>query len=246
MMHQDCNRRAVQQHQQWHQHQQQQQEQEHQPQQHRISKLRKMEFDSSPFQEQQRSESPRCLIDENSKRTRRQCIRAVSFSDKSSVVVLPSRTSTDATRCWYSRSELAEFKSTMKLSALSLRETRTAKLMKHMAFLAATTSSNTTSQHQQQNDDCSTTNSLFDMNSQGKAAIRGMEHLLSPTVCKLLVQRRRLVVHRVLEEQGRMNDDPMMYSNYIERATRIARTSMKNSKFSKEWTSKVTSLQQAL
>lgn len=187
------------------------------------------------------------------KRRRR---HAVSFSETSSVVILPARSKDDASRLYYSRSDLATFKLNHKAYAVALRETRTSKLMKHVAYLAAASVSS--SSNNSADDTSSSSSSLasqlaeeaaYELSPNSKAAIRGMEHLICPTVCKLLVRRRRKVVESVLEAQAQhMNNSAspmMMYGGHADlQVLRIAQASMKQSKFSKEWTRRITSLQQ--
>lgn len=249
----------------------------------RITKLRKMSLNSSPFQEEQRrsfgsvvstssgsssssSSSSSCMMSSShssssimsstsssssNNKSRRQR-RSVHFAETSSVVVLPCRSTSDYARCWYSRSDLAAFKQNVKSSSQSLRQTRTAKLMKHVAYLAAQTtyatgnsSSSASSSQQDQPSSCSSQTPLLEMASNSKAAIRGMEHLLCPMVCKLLLKRRRLVNDAVLREQLKLNTENS-FIDEEERVRRIALVAHRQSKFSKEWTRRITSLQQEL
>lgn len=267
----------------------------------RITKLRKMSLNSSPFQEEQRRSSFGSVVStsgssscmkmssshssssimslSSSSNKNNKPRRSVHFSETSSVVVLPCRSTSDFERCWYSRSDLATFKQNVKNSSQSLRRTRTAKLMKYVAYLAAQTttattagggnsssSSSSSSSEQDQPSSSSSSSScssqaaaaqqaplLENMASKSKAAIRGMEHLLCPMVCKLLLKRRRLVMDAVLREQLKLNQQEASSSSssgdycFIdedERVRRIALVAHRQSKFSKEWTRRITSLQQ--
>lgn len=175
------------------------------------------------------------------KRRRR---HAVSFSETSSAVILPVRSKDDASRLYYSRSDLATFKLNHKAYAVALRETRTSKLMKHVAYLAAASVSSNNSADDTSSSSSSLASQLaeeaaYELSPNSKAAIRGMEPLICPTVCKLLVRRRRKVVESVLEAQAQhMNNSAspmMMYGGHADlQVLRIAQASMKQSKFSKE------------
>ena len=59
--------------------------------------------------------------------------------------------------------------------------------------------------------------------------IRGLEHLLSLEVCRVLVQSRKVVIARVLQEQARQEE----VGSYD--AEKIASVSLASSEFAKEW-----------
>lgn len=210
---------------------------------------------------------------------------SVRFSPTSEVVVLPPRTREDVRGCWYDGSDYVSFKRTLGINALALRKTRTAGLMKRVAYLAAasvsansggdddgddSSASATPAPRQQQEDDALVASRL-----RGRIdSIRGMEHLLCPTVAKLLLHRRRLTLRRVLDEQRRTRKRALPASSLmtmVQRRTRgsefqqfeqggielepmqriddaadsIARASMENSAFGREWTRRITGLQQS-
>lgn len=167
------------------------------------------------------------------KRRRRQ---QVGFSPRSEVIVLPSAKDHegDLARKWYDRAELAEFKAESRRVALSLSGTRTARLMKGLAYLAASGSSDGKGAAVDATTSASSSSSSL-------ACIRGLEHLLCPTVARLLLHRRRVHVGRVLDEQRRLRaadaaNEPRSW------ADELASVSMANSEFGKEWTRRVTVL----
>lgn len=66
--------------------------------------------------------------------------------------------------------------------------------------------------------------------------IRGLEHLLSPHLYVLLMQRKKGTIDRVLGEQ---KEQTMLGIKYVHR---IASISMENSKFAREWRSWIAQL----
>ncbi|KAL9179785.1 hypothetical protein ACHAXT_007755 [Thalassiosira profunda] len=84
---------------------------------------------------------------------------------------------------WYRKNEIDGFKRDARLLSKALRETRTAKIMKHLARSAAVGSPPP------------------EIHVRGKEAIRGLEHMIEPCVLNLLLKRRRQLIAAVLEEQ---------------------------------------------
>jgi hypothetical protein len=63
--------------------------------------------------------------------------------------------------------------------------------------------------------------------------IRGLEHLLSPQVYAVLMQRRIATINRVLDEQKQQ----AMLS--VKDVDKIASISMENSEFAREWRTRI-------
>lgn len=145
--------------------------------------------------------------------------KQVRFSETSILIVTRPKSSSDVQASWYTKKDIAQFKHNVRVSAQALTGTRSANVIKHVAYSVA-------SGAPQSNVDV-----------QDKEIICGLEHLLSPEVLKVLVQRRKMTIARVLEEQDiqtRLKEsDPH----------RLALASMGNSSFSKEWRRRIACLQ---
>lgn len=153
-------------------------------------------------------------------RPRSESRKRLRFSSYSELVEIEQKSSSEAQNMWYTKKETAQFKRDVLFTSQALRETRTAKVMKHMARSAA-----------------------FglppdDIHVKGKEVIHGIEHLISPEVLKLLlVQRRRTIAavisdHQAQKIAGRGVD-----------ALRTAQVSEACSSFSKELCSRMTHFQ---
>lgn len=165
--------------------------------------------------------------------------RRVRFSETSHATALPPRESLELDRRWYTRSDIARFKRGTKAFATSLSPTRTARLMKHVAFLASCAAAPTA---------CPLSMTNWEVNLRGRIdAVRGVEHLLCPEVTRLLLLHKKMVVRLVLEEQwkGRILDDLNgTIRNDNDRAASIARVSTLASSFSREWARRILCLHQ--
>lgn len=163
--------------------------------------------------------------------------RRVRFSETSQAVILPARTSEELNQCWLTKSDVAGYKRLTKIQAASLSATRTAKLLKHVAYLAATTHGD----RDKTGDRAPSPTPQDAAASLGLGgridAVRGMEHLVCPTVARLLIQRRRAVLLRVLEEQERVRGREDGGAE-----ERIARAAREASSFSREWSRRVLGL----
>lgn len=145
--------------------------------------------------------------------------KRLRFSDMSTLILTEPKTRQELKASWYSRRDVADFKQQTRTSSQALRDTRIAKVLKHIAYSIASGSPQAP------------------INIHGKEIIRGEEHLISPEVLKLLFQRRRLTVARVLEEQTvqrRLGEVDIH---------RISCVSRENSAFTKEWSLRITRLQ---
>ncbi|KAL7544060.1 hypothetical protein ACHAXR_013564 [Thalassiosira sp. AJA248-18] len=147
--------------------------------------------------------------------SRKSSAKRVQFSECSQLLII-TEGDTDAKQEWYTKEDIIQFKKNVRVASTALRKTRTAKTMKYIARSAAAGSPQ------------------VDVHFHGVEHIRGIEHLLSPEVCKLLWVQRQNTIHRVLEEdqaqkRAGMGTDP----------SRTAQVSEANSSFSKEWSSRV-------
>ena len=139
----------------------------------------------------------------------------------STLILTQPKSNEELCDSWYTKRDVALFKQNIRHATNVLRETRTAKAMKHVAYSIAS----------------NTPQSPINFHRSGSAIV-GLEHLLSPEVLKLLFQRRRLTAARVIEEQA-------VQSSLGENdAERIAQVSKHNSAFTREWALRIPSLQE--
>ncbi len=70
-----------------------------------------------------------------------------------------------------------------------------------------------------------------------KMLTRGIEHTVSPTVLKLIVHRRKVVIRKVLHKQARMREKPGINEQELElrMIVELAQCSMDASLFAKDW-----------
>jgi len=147
--------------------------------------------------------------------------RRLRFSEVSNLFITEPKTVEDVQNSWYNRNELAQFKADVHIASKALRNTRTALAMKHIARSAAQRSPQA------------------DIHLEGREVVRGLEHLVAPAIAKHLLDRRRITIANVLEEQrsqklsGRGAIDPLS----------IARASERSSAFAQEWCARITHLQ---
>ena len=122
--------------------------------------------------------------------------KQVRFSEASLLCVTSCKTESERKATWYSKRELARFKQNGKAEAQALSRTKSANIMKHIAYSVAVgvPSAHTTAEEETE-------------------MINGIEHMLSTEVLNLLVHVRRKTISRVLDEQKVQNDngvrDPM-------------------------------------
>ncbi|KAL3781834.1 hypothetical protein HJC23_011143 [Cyclotella cryptica] len=152
---------------------------------------------------------------------RHRCLRKkkVHFSETSMLIVTRPKSSSDLQACWYTKKDIAQFKHHVRVSAQTLSGTPSSNIMKHIAYSVASGSPQS------------------NIDVQEKERFCGLEHLLSPEVLKVLIQRRKMTIARVLEEQDiqiRLKEnDPH----------RLALASMTNSSFTKEWRRRIACVQ---
>jgi hypothetical protein len=141
--------------------------------------------------------------------------KQVRFAETSTLFLTSSKTNQEHESTWYTKQEVRGFKQSIRESSASLTRSYDAKVMRAIGY--SVQQGITRPELQVQDVD----------------SIRGLEHLLSPDVCKLLVQRRRATTTRVLEEQARQ------VCAGERDAAKIAAVSAKNSKFAVEWRQRI-------
>mmetsp|Transcript_5927 Transcript_5927/g.10814 ORF Transcript_5927/g.10814 Transcript_5927/m.10814 type:complete len:180 (+) Transcript_5927:195-734(+) len=144
--------------------------------------------------------------------------KRLRFSTYSQLHLADAKTREDSKAAWYTRKELNQFKRNAHRTAMSLRETRTAKAMKCIAQSAAIGLP---------------PHDIPVIRVHGIDALRGIEHLISPEVVKYMLEKRRRTISGVLEEQRtqKQTASPRLHQ--------LARVSEQNSSFSKEWCSRM-------
>mmetsp|Transcript_8201 Transcript_8201/g.18411 ORF Transcript_8201/g.18411 Transcript_8201/m.18411 type:complete len:184 (-) Transcript_8201:1129-1680(-) len=148
--------------------------------------------------------------------------KRLRFSEFSSLTLTEPKSRADLQNSWYTKKEMAQFKRKVRLTSQALRETKAAKAMKRIACSAATGSPQAS------------------INLHLKEVICGIEHLISPQVLQLLLDRRRKTIARVLEDQQAQKEAGVGVDPLI-----TAQVSAINSSFSKEWCSRITQFQHA-
>mmetsp|Transcript_27436 Transcript_27436/g.49484 ORF Transcript_27436/g.49484 Transcript_27436/m.49484 type:complete len:186 (+) Transcript_27436:17-574(+) len=152
---------------------------------------------------------------------KRRSAKRLRFAEFSQLVLTNTKSSEDVENTWYTKKDISQFKTDVRLTSRSLRETRTAKAMKYIAHSAA--------------------NGLphLMLNVHGKEVIRGIEHLISPEVTRYMVERRRKTITGVLEEQQAQKKATLPCQYHLAQVSEV------NSSFSKEWCLQITQFQHA-
>mmetsp|Transcript_5217 Transcript_5217/g.8616 ORF Transcript_5217/g.8616 Transcript_5217/m.8616 type:complete len:191 (+) Transcript_5217:88-660(+) len=143
------------------------------------------------------------------------CAKSLRFSGFSTVVLLQPWGKEDRFNSWYSREEMYAFKQSRANLVEALQDTRTATAMKHLAA-SIEHRSVPPARH------------IYN-----KELIRGIEHLLSPEVARHLLRKRRRAIHEVLLAQNQLDHESLAKAYRVDTA------------FAKEWTSLITSFQDA-
>ena len=159
-------------------------------------------------------------------------VKRTRFSDTSTLVVFPPRSDEDIHASWYTKQDLAGFKQDIRKSTMALRTTRTAKAMKRIAFSIASGSSSS------EMSSVTRSTTAMDLHIHGIEHIRGLEHLLSPDVLKVIIHRRRMNIARVLQEQEMQTKVMGKYDP----SNILGQVSERNSLFSREWSCQISNL----
>jgi hypothetical protein len=141
------------------------------------------------------------------------CGKSLRFNEFSTVAVLPLRSKEDRLNSWYMRQEISAFKRSTTALADALKDTRTAKAMKH---IAASIEHRSTPPRP---------------NIHGKEVIRGIEHMIAPEVSRHMLRRRKRTIHGVLKGQAHLDHE------------KLAQAYRASSVFAKEWTALITNFQ---
>ena len=148
----------------------------------------------------------------------RGCIRKqkhVRFSESSTLIITQPKTVAEMSETWYSKQEVAEFKRDVKESSKNQWGTPQAQAMRYIGHCVQSGESQA------------------ELAIDNVERIRGLEHLISPEVCRVLLQRRRATIGRVLQEQRRQEEEGSFD------AEKIATLSLVNSEFAREWRKRI-------
>ncbi|KAL3804175.1 hypothetical protein HJC23_013694 [Cyclotella cryptica] len=165
----------------------------------------------SKSQKQSVRDSPRSYLPNPTK-------KQVRFSETSILLVTAPKTSCENEATWYNKNDIREFKQHSRELSASLVGTPDAKTMRFIGYSV------------QEGTD------LPSLKVEDVDRIRGLEHLMCPDVCKVLLQRRRATIANVLEEQRRQE------LNGEHDAAKIALISSRNSRFAVEWRQRIATL----
>jgi len=146
--------------------------------------------------------------------------KRLRFSEYSALVLTQPKTNQELKSVWFNKGEIEQFKINARLDAIHLRDTSCNKLMRVIAYSAATTGSPTEN-----------------VKVRRREQIHGIEHLISPEVLKTLYTQRRKTIKRVLQVQEAQR------RGIIDPALTTAKISEINSSFSKAWSSRITKFQ---
>jgi hypothetical protein len=147
-------------------------------------------------------------------------MKQVRFSESSTLIITQPKSSTEKQASWYTKKDFSQFRSDARACVKSLSETRSHEVIEHIAYSVVSGTP------------------LSSCPVLENERICGIEHLVSHDVLKVLVQRRKMAVARVLDEQD------VQCSMGIKDSNRIAHVSMANSAFTKEWRRRIACLQQ--
>lgn len=127
------------------------------------------------------------------------------------MILTRPKTEKELQACWYSKHEIKRFRTDVHLAAGRFAKSRASKVIKQIAYsiLRGTPQSEVNFHHEE--------------------VVLGIEHLISPSVMKILMKKRTMTITRVLDEQ-----EYQTRTGEKSRA-RLALASMENSAFTKEW-----------
>ena len=158
--------------------------------------------------------------------------RTVSFCPTSQVIILQPPTASDIRESWYTKDDLDSFNHANKETAKRIRTTRTARQLMKRVTNAISSFDDTPI------DELDMTMNHIEPDHYFYHAIHGIEHMICPLICSMLLKRRNLVIRSVLDEQHNLSfeDDDNT------RVIKIAQVSSMNSRFNVEWNRRVLSL----
>ncbi|KAL7519590.1 hypothetical protein ACHAWX_004344 [Stephanocyclus meneghinianus] len=169
-----------------------------------------MEFEACPYTTPKRTSLDSPCICNNKKK--------LKFSDVATVIVTQTKSSSAPQSTWYRKHEISKFKRNIKQTSRRIWGSPPAQAMRYIGHCIQT------GEHQ-----------AF-LCIENIEEIRGLEHLLSPEVYTVLLQRRRATIAKVLQEQADQRKAG------LHDIARIAAVSMANSAFAREWRERIMSL----
>ena len=152
--------------------------------------------------------------------------KRVRFSEFSSLTMFSAHPREVVRAAWYSKRDIDNFKRDIRHDTLALRETMAGAEIEHLAH--SIISSSSTSNARARATPCFNVHDDIE-----ELDARGLEHLISPQVLKLIFQRRKLATSRVIQEQE------MQKELGIKDNLRLSQVSRKYTGFSKEWSSHI-------
>ena len=137
--------------------------------------------------------------------------KQVHFAETSTLILTEPRSESDLLASWYTKRNFQHFRSNIQLSSRALEHARVSTSIKHVAYSIASGTPRSDISFRHQEDVC------------------GIENFISPSLHKILLQKRRKTIASVLEEQDLQRRQGRKDSR------RIALASMENSAFTREW-----------
>lgn len=141
------------------------------------------------------------------------------FAETSTLIITQPKTASEMASSWYDTHDICDFKTDIKKASHVLCGTPNAHAMTYIGRCIQT-------------GEAQAEVTIDDIEK-----IRGLEHLLSPGVCRILLQSRKRTIARVLQEQARQEE----VGSYD--AEKIASVSLASSEFAKEWRRRIMVLQ---
>jgi hypothetical protein len=134
--------------------------------------------------------------------------KRVRFAETSTMILLTEK---ELQPTWYSKQDIKRFRYNAQLSARKLAKSQASNATKQVAYSVMSGTS------------------LVDGNFNHEEMICGLEHMVSPSLMKALLQRQKLTIAAVRQEQ-----EVQARSGEIN-VSRLALASMEHSAFCKEW-----------
>lgn len=133
--------------------------------------------------------------------------KQLRFADTSTLIFTVQKTSGENNATWYTKDDIAQFKKAAKDSAALLANEEESKVLKLLGYSAQEGLT------------------MPKLKLRDSTSIRGLEHMASKDVAKVLCKSQRCTIYRVIEEQTRQS------SSGTYDAEQIAAVSQKSSRF---------------
>ena len=146
----------------------------------------------------------------------------VHFAPTSELLSIPSKSSQDKSSIWYTQQDYAKFKRDARFFSKAMANSSCVDTLESIAYSLATKAPTP----------------LHHVHPHEQILSRGIEHTLSPTVQKLLVHRRKVLMRKVLCKQASLRKDLSgMNKKELERimSEELAQCSRAGSEFAKDW-----------